>query len=103
MGGCQNYDPFLGYPKYWVPYYNRDPKGDHNSVCWRIQLIVNYIIFTDCFSRCVISSVEECVKQPPIKFLCRFQLAMWDVTNGQYAKSCESGIMGESGVQLYGP
>ena len=28
MGGCQNYGPFLGYPKYWVPYYNRDPKGD---------------------------------------------------------------------------
>ena len=22
--------PFLGYPKYYVPYYNRDPKRDHN-------------------------------------------------------------------------
>ena len=29
-GGCQNYGPFLEYPKYWVPYYNRDPKRDHN-------------------------------------------------------------------------
>ena len=29
MGGCQNYDPFLGTPNY-VPYYNRDPKRDHN-------------------------------------------------------------------------
>ena len=27
MGGCQNYDPFFGYPKYSVPYYNRTPKG----------------------------------------------------------------------------
>ena len=26
-GGCQNYGPFFGYPRYWVPYYNRDPKG----------------------------------------------------------------------------
>ena len=30
MGGCQNYGPFLGYPKYEVPYYNGDPKRDHN-------------------------------------------------------------------------
>ena len=30
MGGCQNHDPFFGYPKYEVPYYNRDPKRDHN-------------------------------------------------------------------------
>ena len=30
MGGCQNYGPFLGYPTYQVPYYNRDPKRDHN-------------------------------------------------------------------------
>ena len=22
--------PFLGYPKYSVPYYDRDPKKDHN-------------------------------------------------------------------------
>ena len=29
MGGCQNYGPFFGYPKYWVPYYNKDPKRDH--------------------------------------------------------------------------
>ena len=29
MGGCQNYGPFLGYPFFSVPYYNRDPKGDH--------------------------------------------------------------------------
>ena len=30
VSGCQNYDPFLGHPKYEVPYYNRDPKRDHN-------------------------------------------------------------------------
>ena len=30
MGGGQNYGPFLGYPKYEVPYYNKDPKKDHN-------------------------------------------------------------------------
>ena len=30
MGGCQNYGPFLGYPKYWVPYYTKEPKRDHN-------------------------------------------------------------------------
>ena len=30
MGGCQNVDPFFGYPKYEVPYYDRDPKRDHN-------------------------------------------------------------------------
>ena len=30
MGGCQNYGPFLGTLKYEVPYYNRDPKRDHN-------------------------------------------------------------------------
>ena len=30
MGGCQNYGPFVGYPKYLVPYYNRVPKKDHN-------------------------------------------------------------------------
>ena len=30
MGGCQNYGPFFGYPRYEVPYYNRDPKRDHN-------------------------------------------------------------------------
>ena len=30
MGGGQNYGPFLGYPKYEVPYYNKDPKRDHN-------------------------------------------------------------------------
>ena len=30
MGGCQNYGPFLGYPKYEVPYYNKDPKRDHD-------------------------------------------------------------------------
>ena len=29
MSGCQNDGPF-GYPKYEVPYYNRDPKKDHN-------------------------------------------------------------------------
>ena len=29
MGGCQYYGPFLGYPKYKGPYYNRDPKRDH--------------------------------------------------------------------------
>ena len=32
-GGYQNYGPFLGYPKYQGPYYNRanrDPKRDHN-------------------------------------------------------------------------
>ena len=30
MGGCQNYGPFLGTPKYQVLYYNGDPKRDHN-------------------------------------------------------------------------
>ena len=30
MGGCQNYGPFFGYPKYEVPYYIRDPNRDHN-------------------------------------------------------------------------
>ena len=30
MGGCQNYGQFFGYPKYEVPYFNRDPKRDHN-------------------------------------------------------------------------
>ena len=31
MRGCQNYDPsFWVPPKYEVPYYNRDRKGDHN-------------------------------------------------------------------------
>ena len=30
MDGCQNYGPFFGYPKYKVPFYNRDPKRDHN-------------------------------------------------------------------------
>ena len=30
MGGCQNYGPFLGYPNDQSPYYNRDPKRDHN-------------------------------------------------------------------------
>ena len=30
MGGCQNDGPFFGYPKYLVPYYNRDPKRDHH-------------------------------------------------------------------------
>ena len=30
MGGCQKYGSFLEYPKYQVPYYNSDPKGDHN-------------------------------------------------------------------------
>ena len=30
MGGCQNYGPFFGYPKYKVPCYNGDPKRDHN-------------------------------------------------------------------------
>ena len=29
MGNCQNYGPFLG-PLNWAPYYNRDPKRDHN-------------------------------------------------------------------------
>ena len=30
MGGCQEYGPvcLFGYPKYSVPYYNRDPKRD---------------------------------------------------------------------------
>ena len=32
MGGCQNYGPFLGtVPKKNVPYYNKDPKRDHDS------------------------------------------------------------------------
>ena len=30
MGGCQNCAPFFGYPKYYVPYYNKEPKRDHN-------------------------------------------------------------------------
>ena len=30
MGGCQSYGPFFGYPKYYVPYHNRDPKRDHS-------------------------------------------------------------------------
>ena len=30
MCGCQNYGPFFGYPKYSVPYYNKDPKRDHD-------------------------------------------------------------------------
>ena len=30
MGGCRNYDLFFGSPRYWVPFYNRDPKRDHN-------------------------------------------------------------------------
>ena len=30
MGGCQNYGPFLGTLNIRVPYYNRDPKRDHN-------------------------------------------------------------------------
>ena len=30
MGGCQNYGPLLGAPKYLVPYHTRDPKRDHN-------------------------------------------------------------------------
>ena len=38
MGGCQNYGPFFGYPKYSVPYFKRDPKRDHNldqpPTCW---------------------------------------------------------------------
>ena len=29
MGDCQNYGPFLG-PLNKAPYYNRDPKRDHN-------------------------------------------------------------------------
>ena len=29
MGSCENYGAFLGYPKYQVPYDNRDPKRDH--------------------------------------------------------------------------
>ena len=29
MGNCQNYGPFLG-PLNQAPYYNRDPKRDHN-------------------------------------------------------------------------
>ena len=29
MGGCQSYDPFLGFPENLVPYYTRDPKMDH--------------------------------------------------------------------------
>ena len=28
MGGCQNYGPFWGYPKYQVPHYNKDPKRE---------------------------------------------------------------------------
>ena len=30
MGGCQNSGPPIGSPKYWVPYYAKDPKKDHN-------------------------------------------------------------------------
>ena len=30
MGGCQNYGPFFGYPKYQVPCYIRDPKREPN-------------------------------------------------------------------------
>ena len=30
LGGCQNCGPLFGYPKYSVPYYNRDPKRDHH-------------------------------------------------------------------------
>ena len=30
MGGCENYGPFLGTLKYWVPYKYKDPKRDHN-------------------------------------------------------------------------
>ena len=30
MRGCQNYGSLFGYPKYEVPYYNRDPKKGHN-------------------------------------------------------------------------
>ena len=29
-GGCQNYGPFLGTPKYSVRHYNRDPRRGHN-------------------------------------------------------------------------
>ena len=29
MGNCQNYGPFLG-PLNYAPYYNSDPKRDHN-------------------------------------------------------------------------
>ena len=29
MGDCQNHGPFLG-PLNEAPYYNRDPKRDHN-------------------------------------------------------------------------
>ena len=29
-GWLSKLGPLLGYPKYWVPYYNRDPKRDHN-------------------------------------------------------------------------
>ena len=30
MGGCQNSDPFWGYPKYQVLYYNRDQNSDNH-------------------------------------------------------------------------
>ena len=30
LGGCQNYGPFLGTLNIRGPYYNRDPKRDHN-------------------------------------------------------------------------
>ena len=31
MGGCQSYGPFLGnYPRYYVPYYNRDHNFDNH-------------------------------------------------------------------------
>ena len=29
-GGLSKLWCLFGYPKYWVPYYNRDPKRDHN-------------------------------------------------------------------------
>ena len=30
MAGGQNYGPLFGSPKYWVPYYTKDAKRDHN-------------------------------------------------------------------------
>ena len=62
VGGCQNYDPFFdNYPKYSVPYYNRDPKRDHNfdnHPCMPYYNVVDSVSFSiipinppDCFRK----------------------------------------------------
>ena len=56
MGGCQNYDLFLGYPKYSVASYSRGPNRDHDfgnrpyvnmlCICIYIEIDVCMYIYT---------------------------------------------------------